>query len=68
MLSINSKFILHNYLLVAAIRKAQDENDYSEIEKLFKLMQVPFNEYTDFEDHAAPPPDWALQIEVSCSS
>ena len=68
MLTSNPKFILRNYLLETAIRKAQDENNYSEIEKLFKLMQTPYDEHTEFEDYAAPPPDWAPQIEASCSS
>lgn len=68
MLATNPKYILRNYLLENAIRKAQDEKDYSEVSNLFKVMQTPFDEHPDFDHYAAHPPSWASQIEVSCSS
>jgi serine/tyrosine/threonine adenylyltransferase len=68
MLAVNPKFILRNYMAEIAIRKAQDEQDYSEIDKLMTLLQDPFSEHPDFEQYAGHPPAWAQQIEVSCSS
>jgi len=64
----NPKYILRNYMAEIAIRKAQDEHDYSEIENLMKILQNPFDEHPGFEHYAGHPPEWAQQIEVSCSS
>lgn len=68
MLKTNPKFILRNHLLETAIRKATDQNDYSEIEQLLTVAQSPFEEHAEFEHYAGYPPEWASQIEVSCSS
>ena len=66
--NINPKFILRNYLAEIAIRKAEDEKDYSEIDVLFKILQQPFDEWPEFESYAGHPPEWANDIAVSCSS
>lgn len=65
---INPKYILRNYLAQVAIRKAEQVRDYSEVETLLKLLKHPFDEQPELEDYAAPPPDWARHIAVSCSS
>lgn len=65
---VNPKYILRNYLAEMAIRKAEDERDYSEIDRLFKLLQNPYAEQPEFECYADFPPDWAQTIAVSCSS
>lgn len=67
MKQVNPKYILRNYMAEIAINKAE-ENDYSEIERLFNLLQNPFDEQPDNESYAAFPPDWAQKISVSCSS
>jgi len=68
MLQVNPKYILRNYMAEIAIRKAEDENDYSEIDKLINILRDPYAEHPGFEHYAGHPPDWAQQIEVSCSS
>ena len=68
MKSVNPKFILRNYMAEIAIRKAQDEKDYSEIENLMIILSRPFDEHPEFEHYAGHPPEWSHQIEVSCSS
>jgi uncharacterized protein YdiU (UPF0061 family) len=68
MKAINPKYILRNYMAEIAIRKAQDEDDYSEIDNLMTILQSPFDEHPAFEHYAGHPPDWAQRIEVSCSS
>ena len=68
MKQVNPKFILRNYMAEIAIRKAQDEDDYSEIDKLMTILSAPFDEHEAFEHYAGHPPEWAQQIEVSCSS
>ena len=64
----NPKYILRNYMVEIAIRKAEDEKDYSEIDQLFSLLQSPFDEQPELEHYAGFPPDWASHISVSCSS
>lgn len=65
---VNPKFILRNYLAENAIRKAEDDQDYSEIETLMTLLQSPYDEHPGYERYADFPPDWASQLSVSCSS
>lgn len=64
----NPKFILRNYLAETAIRKAEDQQDYSDIERLMKVLATPYAEHPSDSDLAATPPDWASGISVSCSS
>jgi hypothetical protein len=65
---VNPKYILRNYLAQTAISKAEKERDYSEIERLLKLLANPFDEQADMGSYAAPAPEWARHLEVSCSS
>ena len=65
---VNPKYILRNHLAEVAIRRAADQRDYSEIERLHTLLTQPYDEQAEFEAYAESPPDWAKQIEVSCSS
>ncbi len=64
----NPKFVLRNHLAQIAIERASQHKDYSEIDRLLTLLQRPFDEQPEMESYAAPPPDWASQLEVSCSS
>lgn len=63
----NPKFILRNYLAQQAIEKAE-LGDYSEVNRLFDVLQRPFDEQPENESYAAPPPDWGQHLAVSCSS
>ena len=64
----NPKYILRNYLAQIAIGKAEQERDYSEVDRLLALLQRPYDEQPEMAAYAAPPPEWAQQISVSCSS
>jgi uncharacterized protein YdiU (UPF0061 family) len=64
---VNPNYVLRNYLAQVAIEKAQ-EKDFSEIEKLLKLLENPFDDHPDYQSYTELPPDWAADIEVSCSS
>jgi len=68
MRAVNPKYILRNHLAEIAIRRAADERDYSEVNRLHALLARPFDEQPENEAYAAEPPDWARQIEISCSS
>jgi len=65
---VNPKYILRNHLAEIAIRRAADHRDYSEVDRLQRLLARPFDEQPEHDAYAAEPPDWARQIEVSCSS
>ncbi len=66
--AVNPKYILRNYLAQDAIEKAEKTRDFCEIDLLLKLLEKPFDEQPEKESYAAAPPEWARQIEVSCSS
>jgi uncharacterized protein YdiU (UPF0061 family) len=68
MRQVNPKYILRNYMVEIAIRKASDEQDYSEIDVLLELLKNPDDEHAPLEHYAGHPPEWAQQISVSCSS
>ncbi len=64
----NPKYVLRNYLAETAIRKAVDERDYSEIARLMRLLAYPYDEQPTMQAYAAPAPQWASALAVSCSS
>lgn len=67
MLQTNPAYVLRNHLGELAIRAAQ-QKDFSEVAKLLKLVSNPYQEQAGCEAYAGFPPDWADQIEISCSS
>ena len=64
---VNPKYILRNHLAQAAIEQAQ-KKDFSEVARLLKLLQNPFDEQAQFQAYAIAPPPNLAAIEVSCSS
>jgi uncharacterized protein YdiU (UPF0061 family) len=67
MLKSNPTVVLRNYLGETAIQAAKSK-DFSEVARLLKLLESPFDDHPGFEHYAGLPPDWANQIEISCSS
>ena len=67
MLRTNPKYVLRNHLAEIAIRQAR-AGDYSQVDRLLQLLQAPFDEHPGMDDYAGFPPDWAGQLEISCSS
>ena len=67
MMQRNPKYVLRNYMAQIAI-EAATRQDYSEIDRLMRVLQSPFDEHPDQAHYAEPPPDWAGTIQVSCSS
>ncbi|MFZ2987735.1 protein adenylyltransferase SelO [Ideonella sp.] len=63
----NPKFVLRNHLAEQAIRQAE-AGDFSEVQRLLKVLQRPFDEQVEHEADAGLPPDWAQHLEISCSS
>ncbi len=64
---VNPKYVLRNYLAQTAIEKAQ-QKDFTEIDRLFTLLQSPFNDQPGMDAYALPPPNWGKHLAVSCSS
>lgn len=65
--AVNPKYILRNHLAQAAIELAQQQ-EFSEVTKLLKILEHPFEEQVEFEEYAIPPSPDAEAVEVSCSS
>jgi serine/tyrosine/threonine adenylyltransferase len=63
----NPKFVLRNHLAQTAIERAQ-QGDFSETQRLLKVLERPFDEQPEHDADAGFPPTWATQLEVSCSS
>lgn len=66
--AVNPKYVLRNWIAEQAIRQAADARDFSEIERVRAVLAHPFDEQPGMEAYAAPPPDWAATLSVSCSS
>ena len=64
---VNPKYVLRNYLAQTAIEKAQ-QKDFSEVDRLFTLLQNPYSDQPEMDAYAAPPPNWGKHLAVSCSS
>lgn len=64
---VNPKYVLRNYLAQTAIEKAQNK-DFSEIDRLFSLLQNPYSDQPGMDTYALPPPNWGKHLAVSCSS
>ncbi len=67
MLRANPLYVLRNHLAQQAIDAAA-QGDASEIDTLLALLRDPCTERPGFERYAGPAPDWAEQLQVSCSS
>lgn len=66
--AINPLYVLRTHLAERAIRRAADHRDYSEIERLRRLLARPFEPCPEMDEYAAPPPDDGGAIMLSCSS
>jgi uncharacterized protein YdiU (UPF0061 family) len=64
---VNPKYVLRNHLAQQAIEQAV-AGDFSEVQRLHELLRRPFDEQPGLQAYAGHPPEWAREIEVSCSS
>jgi len=55
MLSVNPLYIPRNHQIEAAIRAAEDNNDFSVFHALHDVLQQPFSEQTGKEKYTLPP-------------
>ena len=67
MRAANPCYVLRNWMAESAIRRAR-EGDFGEVRALLDCLRHPFDERPQYAHYAAPPPDWADGLTVSCSS
>lgn len=67
MQAINPKYILRNHLAQKAIESAQ-KKDFSEVAKLLKVLETPYESQMVSEDYANPPSPEMAHMAISCSS
>ena len=65
---VNPKYVLRNWVAETAIRAVEDSGDVATLDRIFRLLQTPFDEHPEDEEFAAPPPAAMCGLEVSCSS
>lgn len=66
----NPRYVLRNWMAEEAIRKAEVSGDFSIIHKLHRVLRNPFRVQREAEEsgYSHPPPPWAHELRVSCSS
>jgi uncharacterized protein YdiU (UPF0061 family) len=65
---VNPRYVLRNWVAETAIRAVQDRGDVATLDRIFTLLQTPYDEHPEMEEFAAPPPQAMCGLEVSCSS
>jgi len=65
--AVNPKFILRNYMAQEVIDSAE-ESEHSMIEQLLEILSKPYTEHPEFDRYADKAPEWAKNLEISCSS
>ena len=63
----NPKYILRNYMAQEAIEAAEN-SDFSVLETLIEVISSPYDGLKKFEHFSNRSPDWAKDLEISCSS
>jgi hypothetical protein len=66
--AVNPKYILRNWVAETAIRAVEDGGDAATLDRIFRIMQSPYDEHPGEAAFAAPPPPEMCGLEVSCSS
>jgi uncharacterized protein YdiU (UPF0061 family) len=64
---INPKYVLRNHLAQNAIESAQ-KKDFSEVARLLKILENPYESQAVSEDYAMGPPPELAHVAISCSS
>jgi len=63
----NPKYVLRNYMAQEVI-EAAESSDFSALETLIEVITSPYDELEQYEHFANRSPDWAKNLEISCSS
>ena len=65
----NPRYVLRNWMAQEAIGKTE-KRDFTVLHRLQRVLRRPFEEQSEAEmtGYADPPPEWANELKVSCSS
>ena len=63
----NPKYILRNYMAQEVI-EAAESSDFSVLETVIEVITSPYDELEQYKHFANRSPDWAKNLEISCSS
>ena len=67
--AVNPRYVLRNWMAADALRHTEN-NDFSVLRKVQEVLKTPYvvQEDAELSGYADPPPSWAAQLRVSCSS
>lgn len=68
MQSVNPAYIPRNHQVEAAIRAAEDNNDFSKFDELHKVLQTPFTLQEGMEDYLLPPKPEEVVLQTFCGT
>lgn len=68
MARVNPAYVLRTWIAERAIRRAVDDRDTREVERLRTLLRYPFAEQAGAEEYTSNAPAWARDLQISCSS
>ncbi len=68
MLSVNPLYIPRNHLIEAAIRAAEDDNNFSVFDDLHAVLQTPFMQQDNMEKYMQPPELDEVVRETFCGT
>ena len=68
MARVNPVYVLRAWLAEQAIRRAEDDGDGGEIERLRLLLRYPYAEQPNSTEYTRSAPEWARDLVLSCSS
>ena len=68
MQSVNPAYIPRNHQVEAAIRAAEDHNDFSKFDELHKVLQTPFELQDGMDDYLLPPKPEEVVLETFCGT
>ena len=68
MQSVNPAYIPRNHQVEAAIRAAEDHNDFAKFDELHKVLQTPFELQDGMDDYLLPPKPEEVVLETFCGT
>ena len=68
MQTVNPVYIPRNHQVEAAIRAAEDHNDFSKFEELHSVLKNPYERQTDREDYLLPPTPEQIVHKTFCGT
>ena len=68
MQSVNPVYIPRNHQVEAAIRAAEDYNDFSKFDELYQVLQTPFVVQDGMESYMLPPKPEEVVLQTFCGT